>query len=280
MSLRNIFRSLCLILGAPHDAHFPLGLIFPLNLSLSICPAEENIYLKFPLAFKTWPVAVPAAWLNASRPCFSFVSPATRAVTARTAAFIPLLHSSIISEYFGRPQKAKGPGFACKGKVAGEDPQTSLSMELSSCAASQSRRWHFLVLLITSLLQCHSTSLCHPSSSTPQIDYGFQAKPEGNSFSNLLLINYCYVRPDWLCQAAGAGLSGVSGRTQKRTSQRSLWEMSVGKHTPFSSLSNLWLKNLHPLKKIYPFCLIFSKTLIIRETQNHRMIWVEPYKIF
>lgn len=159
MSLRNIFRSLCLILGTPHDAHFPLGLIFPLNLSLSICSAEENIYFKFPLAFETWPVAAPAAWLHASRPCFSLVSPATRAVTARTAALITLSHSSIVLEYFGRPQKAKGPGFACKGKVAGGDPQTSLSMKLSSCAASQSRRWLYLVLLITPLLWCCSTSL-------------------------------------------------------------------------------------------------------------------------
>lgn len=115
MSLRNIFRSLCLILRPPHDALFPLGLIFPLNLSLGICPAEENIYLKFPLAFKTRPVAAPAAWLHASRPCLSLVSPATRAVTARTAALTTLSQSSIILEYFGSPKKAKGPGFACKG---------------------------------------------------------------------------------------------------------------------------------------------------------------------
>lgn len=124
---------------APHDTHFPLGLIFPLNLSLGICPPEKNIYLKFPLAFKTRLVAAPAAWLHASRPRFSPVSPATRPVTARTAALITLLHSWIISEYFGRPQKAKGPGFACKGNVAREDPQTSLSIKPCSCAASQSR---------------------------------------------------------------------------------------------------------------------------------------------
>lgn len=140
MSLRNLFRSLCLILRAPHDAHFPLELMFPLNLSLGICPPEENIYLKFPLAFKTRPVATPAAWLHASKPHFSPVSLATRAVTARTAALITVSHSSIILEYFDRPQKAKGPGFACKGKVAGGDPHTSLSTKLCSCAVSQSRR--------------------------------------------------------------------------------------------------------------------------------------------
>lgn len=150
MSLRNIFRSL--IVRAAHDALFPRGLIFPLNLSLGICPPEENIYLKFPLAFKTRLAAASAAWLHASRPRFSRVSPAMRAATARTAALITLSHSWIILEYFGRPQKAKGPGFVCKCKMAGGDPQTSLSMKLCSCAASQSRRWLYLLLLITSLV--------------------------------------------------------------------------------------------------------------------------------
>lgn len=67
MSLRDIFRSLHLIVGALHDAHFPLGLIFPLNLSLSIWPPVQNIYLKFPPASEAKPVAAPAAWLKASK---------------------------------------------------------------------------------------------------------------------------------------------------------------------------------------------------------------------
>ena len=166
MSLRDIFRSLPLIVRAPQDAHFPLQLIFPLNPSFGICPPEQSNYLKFPLASEAKPVAAPAAWLHASSPCFTPVSPATRAVTARAAALVTHLYSWIVSECFGRPQKAKGPGFACEGKVAAADPSTSLSLNLSSCAASQSRRWLYLVLWIASPVQCFSASLCHPSSST------------------------------------------------------------------------------------------------------------------
>lgn len=114
MSLRDIFRSLHLIGRASHDVHFPLGLIFPLNLNLSICPSAKNIYLKFPLASKAKPVAAPAAWLNTNRLCFNPVSPATRAVTARAAALVTHSHSWTV--------EGKGVRICLQGKDGSSQP--------------------------------------------------------------------------------------------------------------------------------------------------------------
>lgn len=118
MSLRDIFRSLHLIVRAPHDARFPLGLIFPLNPSLGIWPPEQNIYLEFPAASE----AKPAAGLDTGRWSFTPVSSARRAATAGAGALGARSHSRTISERFGGPQKGKGPGFACEGKAAAADP--------------------------------------------------------------------------------------------------------------------------------------------------------------
>lgn len=118
MSLRDIFRSLHLIVRAPHDARFPLGLIFPLNPSLGIWPPEQNIYLKFLAASE----AKPAAGLDAGRWSFTPVSSARRAATAGAGALGARSQSRTISERFGGPRKGKGPGFACEGKAAAADP--------------------------------------------------------------------------------------------------------------------------------------------------------------
>lgn len=122
MSLRDIFRSLHLIVRVPHTAHFPLGLIFPLNLSLGICPPEQNIYLKFPPASEARAVVAPAAWPNASRPCFAPASPAPRAVTVRAAALVTHSHSWIVSERFGKTQKGKAARIYLRGKGGSSRP--------------------------------------------------------------------------------------------------------------------------------------------------------------
>lgn len=217
MSLRDIFRSLHLIVRASHHARFPLGLIFPLNPSLSICPPEHRIYLKFPPASKAQPVSAPAAGLSASRPCSaSLLCPQPQELWQPGQQ--PWLHIRwILCEPFGRPPKGKVSVFACKRKVAAANPQISLSLKPCSCAASQSRRTT-LSDVIDSIpglvLLCFSVSslLFNPLNRLWGQSQAWRKQLQ--QFTS----NIVQVHRDWLNQAADAEISGTSEMTQKKTS--------------------------------------------------------------
>jgi len=134
MSLGDIFSSLLLIVRAPRDACSPLGLIFPLNPSLGICPPEQNVYLRFPPASQTG--GSPGCWAERQETVLCSRIPAARAAAAGQQPWLqtPTLDPLQAPRW---TSKGRGPGFAHEGKVAPADPWTSLSLKPCRCAASR-----------------------------------------------------------------------------------------------------------------------------------------------
>lgn len=198
MLLRNIFRSLNLIVRARHDTLALLGAIFPLNHRISICPLEHNIYLKFPPASKAnplaapWPNTTPAAWSSSSPHHLAAVSPAPGGDRQKHSPGCTLaqLHLSgallQISEgrkrgqdFFMRERRqlsAPGPAQIHKHSPA----ETKLLFLLPLQKETFSDALEGISRLVLLFL---SFSLFFNS-----LDYGVKAKTEGNIFSNALHI--------------------------------------------------------------------------------------------